>query len=193
MRAHRVMAASFALVAGVALAGCGGDEGGGGGDTSVDEWAGGVCTAVGTWVTDVQARAADFQSAVSDVTDPAAAKAQLATFADEVIAQTDTMLSGVEAAGEPDVDDGQQLAADLNTGLAAVKPVFEELKTGVAALPTDSPEAFTAAADQLTTTLNQGMETFGTSFDAVSSKYQSDELEQAFADNEACKAISGST
>ena len=37
------------------------------------------------------------------------------------------------------------------------------------------------------------METFGTSFDAVSSKYQSDELEQAFADNEACKAISGST
>jgi hypothetical protein len=140
---------------------------------------------VGTWVTNVQAMAEDFTSTVSSVTDVAAAKAQLSTFADKIIAETDTMLQGVRAAGVPDVANGDTIAQTLTTSLASIKPIFEQLKTGIAALPTGSAAAFVAAATALGTTLTKGLDTFTNSLGELSSG----ELKQAFQNNPSCAAL----
>ncbi len=175
------------VAAALLLSGCGGGGGSGGGSATVkpEAWAESVCSAVGTWVKDIEAKTESIKAATADVTDPAAAKQQLATFTDDILTTTDGMLAGVKGAGTPDVKDGATIEKALNEGLGTVKPIFEQLKSGVAALPTDSPEAFVAGAEVLQATIGQGLDAFGSSLSGVSSP----ELDKVFDANATCQAV----
>ncbi len=157
----------------------------------VEAWAGSVCGAVGTWLDGINAKGDQLSTDVQGVTELTAGRDLLVQFMEDAVSLTDAMLSSVQSAGAPAVENGEQLSADLVAALNPVKTTFESALEQAKTLPTDDPEAFGTAADQLGQEITNSQSGFAASFDALQQKYDDPALNQAFADVPACSALRG--
>ncbi len=186
------------LVLGVAAAllvgACGGDETGETETTqteedagvAVDDYAADVCAALSTWVTDIQDRAATITEGI-DPGDAKAGKERLQEFIGETVTGTESLIADVEEAGVPDTEDGEEAAEQIQTGLENVKSILEEAQGRIDDLPTNNPQAFGRGAQEIATSLQQATGEAASSIDAANSE----ELTQAFEDNEECSQYAG--
>jgi hypothetical protein len=161
----------------------------GSGNDQVDAWASQVCGSVGTWLTGINDRGAQLNTDVQSVADLGAGRDLLVTFMEDVVGLTDAMLSSVEAAGAPDVENGDQLAADLLAALQPVKTTFEGAVVEAQNLPIDDPNTFSAAATELGNSITNSQGDFQAAFDALQAEYDSPELNQAFATVPECAQL----
>ena len=184
-------AAVVTLLAATALvvSGCGGDGGGGEG-TAPEEYAAAVCGALTAWQNELQTSATTMGSTVGAATSPTEARTKLVEFMDAMTKSTQTMVSKVEGAGAPAVDDGEALHRDLVAGLQDAQEAFAAARDRAEALPTDDPTAFQQQAGEISATLNREGSAIGSAFTGLSTKYDSQELNEAFNSEPACQSLS---
>lgn len=190
------LAAIMALILGA----CGGGDGGGEetgeateveADTEpetvpVEDYAAAVCTALSTWVTDIQDRASTITEGI-DPGDANAGKERLEEFIGETVAGTEELIASVEEAGIPDTEGGEEAAEQIQSGLEQVKTILEDAESQIADLPTDDPQAFGQGAQQIATSLQEATGEAAGTIDAANSE----ELTEAFGANEDCAQYSG--
>lgn len=183
-----------AFLAAAALAVAAGCGGGGSSEVSgvpPNEWAGSVCGALETWQTSLQSEAEGLTQAVLQAQSPKAAKQQLGDFLDKVLAETDTMISSVSEAGQPAVNQGEQVANDFRAGVERMRTAFSHAKVKVAQVPTDDPQAFQQQLTQIGQELQTQGQSIGSTLGNLDEKYDAPELGRAFDENKSCKAITG--
>ena len=159
------------------------------GHDQVDEWAGAVCGAVGSWLTGINDLGTQLGTDVQGIADLNEGRDLLVTFMEDVVGLTDDMLGSVEDAGAPDIERGDELAADLLAALQPVKTTFEEAVVEAQTLPTDDPETFSAAATELGNSITGSQGDFQTQFNALQQEYDSPEINAAFETVPACAEV----
>lgn len=175
---------TISLIAGMALfvSACGGDDDGGGDSVSAGDYASDICTAFFDWRDAIQERQTELGSSLGPDAAPQEGKDALQGFLDDVVAASDQLVEDVDAAGTPDVENGEEAADALQTTAERARDRLAQAQDEVADLPTDSPEAFGEAADQ-----------FGDDIQAALGDIEglqdieSPELEQALDEEEACQ------
>lgn len=97
-----VLAAGAVVAVVIAVAALwGGDDGGE--PVAADEWAENVCGAVDTW-------RGELESVAGDIGSPSEADAAV----DRAVQATETMVEGIDDAGVPDTEEGEQAANDVS-------------------------------------------------------------------------------
>jgi hypothetical protein len=178
--------ASLAL----AVAVCGGDDGAsGGGGADPEQYAADVCGAIANWQKELQSSASTMQSKLGTASTPADVKTELVGFMEGATKATDKMLAEVKEAGPPDVENGEALQRDLEKGLTAAQTAFASARDDAKNLPTDNPATFGTEAQKLGTTLSEEGSKIGQTFNGLSTKYDSKELNSAFDREPACKSL----
>lgn len=183
----RAAFAGLVTAAALVASGCGGgDEAAG---APPDQYAADVCGAISSWQKELQANVSTMSSKLSASSTPEEVKTQLVAFMETATKSTDEMLAKVKGAGPPAVEDGAALQRDLEAGLADAQTAFAQARDKAKSLPTDDQAAFQREASALGTTLNEQGTAIGQTFNGLSTKYDSKELNQAFDKDPACKSL----
>jgi hypothetical protein len=179
-----------ALLVGVlaGAAGCGGGSGGSAGGQSPEAWSTEMCTAVGDWVDELQTRSEALGESTTGATGIDDVRTAFVEFLDDAEARTGEMLDEVEAAGHPDVENGEEIADSLLSELQPMQETLQEARDKAEELP-DDPTAFAQGAQEIGESMQQVSETASTGIDEIDEKYSSSELEQAMNDEPACQGI----
>jgi hypothetical protein len=150
-----------------------------------------VCSEVGQWFQSIQTQTEELSSATADLEgDLEGAKESIQRYLDEVIVATDDLLTGVRGAGEPDVEDGREVAAELQAGFERVRAEFEEASGEIEAVSTDDPDTFVAEFDRIGGRLQDGS-AIEEAFSGLERFSDNEELDRAFDEEEACQQIGG--
>jgi methyl-accepting chemotaxis protein len=161
------------------LAGCGGDDEGGGEATT--DWANGVCEAVATWGDSVRSTGESLRSGATNADD-------LREAVDEFEQATRTFVDDLRNLGTPDTDAGEQaqeeleeLADDVDENVSKMKDAADEASgaSGVLEAATTISGTLSTMGQQLTSTFAELQQ-----LDAEG------ELDQAFRDADACDELS---
>jgi hypothetical protein len=182
--------AAVGLLAAAACGGGGGDEGAGDGASetvAAETWMGDFCAALDSWQTELTEGAPDLAS----VTDVAAAKDSVVSFLDGAAASTQTLVDEIEAAGVPDVADGEAIATEMRDAIASVGNDFSTARDDVEGLSTDDPAAFAADLSEIGTTLTEAGSAAGATFDRLAEQYPAADLDAAAQDAAACESVLG--
>jgi hypothetical protein len=176
---------SLLAVAAFAVAGCGGGSSTPEGVPPAD-WAQSVCGALSDWQTSLQTKSQSLTSEVLQAKSPKAAKEQISTFLTDVIAETETMIGAVSAAGQPAVDQGGQIAEDFHNGLEQMRSAFKDAASQVQSVPTNDPQAFQQQLTEIGQELQTQGQAIGDTLGEIDQKYDAEELNQAFDENPDC-------
>jgi hypothetical protein len=186
---------AMALAAALSLAACSGGSSSSGSSPSTSQaslsasqWASQVCGRITTWVDQLQSSS---NSAVSGLkgTDLAQIKNQFVNFLGGAVATTNTMISGVQAAGAPAVPNGRSIAQGLVSGLQGIQSAFIQAQNQAQALPADNPTALNNGAQALTTSLQNAGNQVKTSLNSLDQRYPSAELDAALRNQAACQPL----
>ena len=157
------------------LAGCSKDT------VSPEKYMSSVCTETFDWLTSIQIRSQVISSKITPDMTAADGKKVLAGLLDYLIDISQKAVDGIEAAGVPDVENGEDVATTLKCAFEQAKGIFEDARAKVDDLPTDDPSAFQQAATDLGISVEDAANEIGRSLD----KLKSPELVQA-AKTKAC-------
>lgn len=192
MPPRKLTLVALGLLLSLALASCGGDESGeetsangegGGGSASAEQYAAEVCGAMKDWVSTVQQKSTELgESAAAG--DAEAGKDLLVNLLSEISAATGDLVTAVEDAGVPDVDNGEEISANLADAFRQAQQILDEAQADVEDLPSD-PQAFQQGAAEIGPTLQEAISSITESLEGS----QSDELDQAFEQEEACQSV----
>lgn len=161
---------------------------------SAGKWAQNVCGAVGVWRGELEATVEDVRtpsSAAPGVEEPQSETPQGRTGfvrkgVERAVQATDTLIEGIENAGVPDVDQGQEAADIANRWAQSTKDEFEEAQDALEDEADDLADAvdqFTAAARSIAVALTGGVQALA---DIVR---LSPELTQALAASSTCREV----
>jgi len=156
------------------------------GSVSPSDYAKSVCTSMQTYVTDVTNLSNNFASSLDPSADLAGQRDAVVGFLDDVLTSTDKLIGDLEAAGVPDVDNGQQIVDAIKQSFEKAKGVIEDAKQQVQNLSLDDPSTFATQLSSIGTKIQGSMTDIGTSLQSLSSP----ELEQAVAQEPSCASLS---
>lgn len=176
--------AAFAILLLALLAACGGQ----GGSTTKDRvpaaaWAKDVCTTVRPWAGKIQTAVTNTQTTLGKSSEPKVVKPQLTQLFFGAAKATDTAIAGIDKAGVPEVDNGEQIAKDFRAALVSARNAFAAAQTSVQGLDTSDKKKFDAAVSQVGTKLKQDYAKAGKNIQ----KATSDELTKAFEKEPTCQ------
>jgi hypothetical protein len=156
---------------------------------AAEEWASSVCGALTDWQGSITASPPD----VSDPTDLEATKQELTGFLDGVISSTESLVSEVEAAGVPDVEQGDAIASDFQSALESVRDSFSQARSEVESLSTDDPGGFSTSLSEIGTALTQAGTEASTAISELGTTYPDSGIDEAFASAPECSGLAGSS
>jgi hypothetical protein len=158
---------------------------------SADEWVTDICTSLSGWLEQLQQESTSLQESVqADATgDLAAAKADLVEFMNGAVQSTDEMITEIDAAGVPDVDNGEELNDGLNDGLEDIRQAFADAQGQAEALPVNDQAAFAQGATELGESLQEAGTQAEEQLNDLGAKYDAPSLDQAFDDEPACQDL----
>jgi hypothetical protein len=196
-RAGRIkLASAVALATGLTAAGCGGGSGSSGSSSSstqasltASQWANRVCGNITTWVNQLQSSANNITSGLSS-SDPQRIKTGFVNFLGGAVTATNTMVSGVKAAGFPSAANGRVYAQGLVSGLEGIQSAFVQAQNQAQALPADNPAALNNEGQALINSLDNAGNQVKTSLNSLSQRYPSSDLDAALKNQAACQSLS---
>jgi hypothetical protein len=181
-----VGASAVALV----LVACGNGDGGSGGDNgtvSPETYAQNLCASMQTYIYDVTALSTDFAAAI----DPAASldeqKTAVLAFLDDVLEATDRLISSVDDAGVPDIDDGEDVVVAIEETFAEARGILDEARAEVETISVEDPQAFVEQLNAIGQTIQTSLGEIGSSLAAIDAP----ELNAAVNDDPECAAVAG--
>jgi len=184
----KTLAFALATAALAVASGCGGGGDSSGSAASPETWAADICGAASTWMNDIGAQSESLDDTMSGAASIEDVRDRLVAFVDDAIERTDQMLSEIDDAGSPDVDNGEQLADDFLEVLAGFKTALEEVRTTAAGL-SDDPAQFAEGAQQIATAMAAAGSEIQTGLNELQQSAGSDDLDAAFDDEPACQEL----
>jgi hypothetical protein len=194
LRAGRLVIVPVALVTGLTVAACGGGSNSSGSSPpstqaslTASQWANQVCGVLATWEKSLATAPPDVSNAAS----PEEAKTTLTSYTNNLVASTNTLVAGLQAAGTPGVSNGKVISQGFVGGFQAFQATFVQAQNQANAISTTDPAAFSAGAQALGTTLSSVgtvADQAKTNLDNLGRKYSSSQLNQAFDNAAACKS-----
>ena len=182
MLLRRACAVAAACAACIVLAACG-SSGSGSNGVSASAYVKSICQAVGPFEKDVATRSQALN--LSGVKTAADGKKALADFLQGVAASTDTAVTKLKAAGNPNIKNGKQIEAAIVAAFTQLKGALSQEATSAGSLPTTSPDAFRKAAEALGATVQSSMTSIGGSLNNLKSA----DLEAAAKKEPACQSV----
>jgi len=149
----------------------------------VAEWADSFCGSFSTWLDEIQTASGGVEENVTPG-DIDSAKTAIADLFGSASEATQTLISDLEDAGDPDIEDGGQLVDDLIEKFEAFDAAAQDAQSDTEALATDDIATFQSDADELTTRFQDEVNTVADSFSEIDTKYPSEELNTEL--NSAC-------
>ena len=137
-----------------------------------------VCEGVSGWLDEIQTLTAEFQDTSSQATNIRQVKGAAVAYLGGLLDATDTLVSGLEDSGVPDVPRGAEAAQHILDGLGQVRTAMENARGRIRDLATDDPQAFVARLREITSELGSEMSSVGASME----EFDSPELDTAAAD-----------
>ena len=165
------------------ISACGDDDDGGGGSADVGDYAADICTAFTDWTKAIQDRQTELQQGLQPGASPEEGKDALAGFLGDAVSASDQLVDDVEAAGTPDTENGDDAANALQDAATGARDKLAEAQDKVADLPTDSPQAFSDAADDFGNDVRSALDGVGDGLQNIDTP----ELDKAIDDEEACQ------
>jgi hypothetical protein len=174
MRSARPLSIFIALA--ITLGGCSGPP-------SPRAWAVSVCTTLSPWRTEIGTLTTRTQQQMTAETTPTQAKENLMRLFGGAQEASEKARAGVEKAGVPDVERGQQIADGFLSSLSAIRDAYGRARGGIEALATTPAKTFYTQVATVVDTL----QTEYTKSDLDTSKIDSKELSQAFDEVPECR------
>jgi hypothetical protein len=147
------------------------------------EWTATVCAAMTPWrkqITDLNGKA---QKQMASAKSAAQTQDTLVTLLHGGEEASEKARKAVEDAGEPDVDNGEQIAKQFTDSLTAIRDAYGHAGRAIGALPTTNNDDFYDGVVDVITRMNQ--EYAAGVLDVT--KLESAELRRAFDENPACQ------
>jgi membrane protein implicated in regulation of membrane protease activity len=163
------------LVAGLALAGCGGDDNSG----ASEDYANGVCTSLSTWATDVEETLQSLADAGLSVE-----KENVETAVEEVRDANQRLADDLEELEAPRTDAGNEARSELDE-LGSV--LSQQVDAVEEALGSDQPATATAAT--VSTAISTAATAIDETFQQLRQLEPGDELSDAFESSDACESL----
>lgn len=142
------------------------------------EWAGKICSAAAPELKLFSAEPA------IDTTDSTTAKAGLIKYLDGLLAGTDRMIAGFEAAGVPTIPEGDEVSAAVVGSMTSAREKMAEGKAQLVGLDATDPAAFEAAVTKLGENLQAAVK-----LDPVAAIGKHPEVVKAFNTAPSCLAL----
>jgi hypothetical protein len=172
---------AVALIAMTPLTGCGGGSTQVSASTYVDH----VCNSVGASLHSVETSSAEFSRRLAPGSTPTSAKQALEGAIARSVADSEHVVSGLRAAGTPDVPEGEKIATAVVGSFQQATSALRGVQAQVKGLPTGEPRAFLAAAKQIGTSVRSSLASIGSGLASL----HSEELQRAAAESGACRNL----
>jgi hypothetical protein len=156
---------------------------------SASQWVGNVCGSLSNWKNELDATNNTLQSTVNSSTDLQQVKTQLANFFGSAATSTTNLVSKVQTAGAPAVNNGANIAQGLVGGLQSLQGLFAQTQTQVQALPVDDPTAFSAQVKTLSSSFENTANQASASVKSLETKNPSATLNHEFDSQAACQSL----
>ena len=176
MRAARPKSLLLLLVLAVTLGGCAGAP-------APRAWAASVCTALAPWRTEIGTLTTRTQQQMTAATTPAQAKENLMRLFGGAESASEKARAGVQQAGVPDVDHGDQVAESFMASLSGVRDAYGRARSGIEALATSPTKTFYTQVGAVVDKLNSDYKLS----ELDTTKLDSKELKQAFDEVPQCR------
>lgn len=188
---------AVAMLAALAFSACGGGDDGEDGNSegngeateqvSTEDYVAGLCSSMVDWQNKSQELSSTLQQEVQ--ADPSMSmpdrKERIATYLENLKTETETFISSVEDAGEPDVEGGADVADTLLSGFRELITVIEQGQEQVAQLPTDDAETFRTQTDLIGDSLEAGFNQVAAGFQQMGGT----PIDAAIKEEESCQQI----
>ena len=161
-----------------------GDDDDGGDSVDVGAYAADICTAFTDWTKAIQDRQTELEEGLQPGASPQEGKDALQGFLDDAVTASDQLVEDVDAAGTPDTENGDEAATALQDAAQGARDQLATAQEDVGDLPTDSPEAFSEAADEFGNEVRTALEGVGDGLQDIDTP----ELDEAIDEEEACQA-----
>ncbi|MEV6631390.1 hypothetical protein AB0M54_11630 [Actinoplanes sp. NPDC051470] len=176
MRPARPLLIVVSLLVGVSLAACSHT-------TGPRNWAAAVCNALAPWRAEIGTLTDRTQEQMTAETTPAQAKENLVRLFGGAETASERARAGVERAGVPDVDNGEQVAESFTASLSGMRDAYARARGGVAGLATSPQKAF---YEQVTVVVDKLKQEYEQS-ELDTGNLSSVELKQAFDEAPECR------
>ena len=179
------------LAAGCLLLGtaCGGSSDAGSKPVDAALYAGAVCTALSVWDQQLESASAVLAQRTNTENDLTKVRTEFVSFFGGAIDETDAMLVSVEAAGIPDVNNGDKVAAGVLKSLRVFRPILVEAQAKARKLPVGDEQLFTTQAQTLGTRFGFERSGLAALFETVGADYGAPELTRAANADATCRAL----
>jgi len=174
--------AFISLLAALALAGCGSSSSTTG--ATAASYVKVVCTAVRGWASDMDTRSGALN--VATIKNAAQGKAAIEAFFTGAASDTADVVSKLQAAGQPNVTNGQTIAGAFVLAFQRIENALKTGQTRATTLPTSSATAFRDAARKLATSAQTSLNNIGSGLSGLTSPG----LESAAKKAPACAPLS---
>jgi hypothetical protein len=183
MTSIRRISAGAVLAAALLAAGCGSSSSSSG--VSASTYVKNVCTAVGTFRTDVQQKISSLSSA--NVSTPDQGKKALQGFLSAASTSADAAVTKLKDAGTPSVNNGKQISTSLVNAFSQLSAALKQAESSTNSLPTSSKQAFAAGAKSIQTNIQSSIQGMLSGLSALKSA----DLASAAKSQPACTSLSG--
>jgi hypothetical protein len=184
MTTIRKLSAGALVAAALVVAGCGGSSSASS-SVSASSYVKSVCTAVGTFRTDVQNKITSLGSA--NITTPAQGKKALQDFLSAASTSADAAVTKLKGAGTPDVNNGKQISTSLTNAFNQLSSALKQAESSTNNLSTSSKAAFAAGAKSIQTNIQNSIQGMLSSLSALKSA----DLQTAAKNEPSCTSLSG--
>jgi hypothetical protein len=164
------------------LAGCGSSNKKAG-TVSASSYVGQLCTSAAAWLHSIQARTGSLETEIAS-TSAAQGKRLLEAAVTGAVADTQTVVSSMRAAGVPKVNNGQQIATTVVSSFEGVTSRLAGLQPQIAGMPSN-PVAFQAAVKRINGAVREAPLRLGLGVAAINSP----ELDKAASESAICKSV----
>ena len=166
-----LLATVVALVTMPAVAGCGGNE-----ESASEQWAGGVCTQLSTWVTNVE-------DAIRSLTENPLSldKAAVQAATEDVKGATDDLVDSLADLGPPETEDGDQARSELDDLGTQLQQQLEDIE--------QSADAGSLSLVTVTSAIATAASAVRSTYESIKSLDSGGELRDAFESADSCDSF----
>ena len=183
MSPARTLFAAMAVGLALAAAGCGGSSNDD--TTPTEQWAGNLCSAVGTWKTSMT-------SIVTSVQTNGVTQDSLTNAVDQAKSDTKKLTGDLKGLGRPDTQAGQQAQDDVNQLASELDDGIKQIENAVDNV--SGAQGVLSAVTVIGTTLSTMAQQFKTTLTALEGLGEGQqEIKQAFQTVPACKELTSGT
>ena len=157
-------------------------------DTPAPVWTQRVCSAVVDWSTAAGVKEKQLEASIKP-TSLKTTRAAFSRFMDQMVTETDRMITRIDAAGTPAVKSGAAIRQTLRGLLVRARAALVEARAKAAQLSLTDPSAFAKSAGEIGDAVSKQFNALGTGFDALDKNYPSAELDKAVTGSSACSKL----